>query len=125
MAVFLILPDVRRLIDMLVLGRRVEPIEIRPLFRRPWLRRGTLVLRTLLVLAFTAYMLNFSHQIGQRPKSPLYGIWNVDEFEIDGQVRPPLVTDRERWRRVIFHYPSTMAVQLMSDSRVRYSLELD
>ena len=97
MAVFLIIPDVRRLIDMLVL----------------------------LVLAFTAYMLNFSHQIGQRPKSPLYGIWNVDDFEIDGQVRPPLVTDRERWRRVIFHYPGTMAVQLMSDSRVRYSLELD
>jgi hypothetical protein len=125
MAVFLILPDVRRLIDTLVLGRGVEPIEIRPLFRRPWLRRGTLVLRTLLVLAFTAYMLNFSHQIGQRPKSPLYGIWNVDELEIDGQVRPPLVTDRERWRRVIFHYPNTMAVQLMSDSRVRYSLELD
>ncbi len=125
MAVFLILPDLRRLIDVFVLGRRVEPVEIRPLFRRPFLHRGTLMLRTLLVLAFTASTLNAAHQNRQIGKSPLYGIWNVDEFEIDGQVRPPLVTDRERWRRVIFHYPGTMAVQLMSDSRERYVLHLD
>jgi len=125
MAVFLIVPDLRRLTDMFVLGRRVEPVEIRPLFRRLWLRRGTLVLRTLLVLAFTAYTLNVSYQNSQIGKSPLYGIWNVDELEIDGQVRPPLVTDRERWRRVIFHFPGTMAVQLMSDSRERYLLHLD
>jgi hypothetical protein len=39
--------------------------------------------------------------------------------------RPPLVTDRERWRRVIFADPGTMAVQLMSDSRLRYVLNLN
>ena len=125
MAVFLILPDLRRLIDVFVHGRRVEPVEIRPLFRRLWLHRGALVLRTLLVLAFTGYMLNFAHQNTKVGKSPLYGIWNVDEFEIDGQVRPPLVTDRERWRRVIFDHPRILAVQLMSDSRERYLLDLD
>jgi hypothetical protein len=125
MAVFLIVPDLRRLIDVFVLGRRVEPIEIRPLFRRLWLRRGVLVLRTLLVLAYTAYLLNISYQNSLTQAQPLDGLWNVDEIEIDGQVRPPLVTDRERWRRVIFRYPSTMAVQLMSDSRERYVCNFD
>jgi len=125
MAVFLIVPDLRRLIDVLVLGHKVEPVESRPLFRRLRLRRGTLVLRTLLVLAYTAYMLNLSYQSSRIGTTPLHGIWSVDELEIDGQVRPPLVTDRERWRRVIIHYPGTMAVQLMSDSRVRYVLHLD
>jgi hypothetical protein len=125
MAVFLIVPDLRRLIDMFVLGRRVEPIEIRPFFRRLWLRRGGLVLRTLLVLAWTAFLLNASYQNSLTHAQPLDGLWNVDEMEIDGQARPPLVTDRERWRRVIFRYPSTMAVQLMSDSRERYTVNLD
>ena len=49
MALFLILPDLRRLIDVFVRDRSVEPVEIRPLFRPPWLRRGSLVLRPLLV----------------------------------------------------------------------------
>ena len=128
MAVFLIVPDLRRLVDVFVLGRRVEPAEIRPLFRRLWLCRGVLVLRTLLVLGYTAFLLNDAYQTNQAgldSKAPLRGLWNVDELEVNGQARPPLVTDRERWRRVIFRYPATMAVQLMSDSRVRYVLNFD
>ena len=129
MAVFLIVPDLRRLVDLFLLGRGVEPVAIQPLFRRLWLRRGALVLRTLIVLAYTAFLLNSTYQdnrtYSQQESAPLHGIWNVDEIVIDGQARPPLVTDRERWRRVIFHDPGTMAVQLMSDSRMRYVLNLN
>jgi hypothetical protein len=42
-----------------------------------------------------------------RTLPPLYGIWDVDEFLIDGQVRPPLLTDTGRWRRVIFERPGS------------------
>lgn len=130
MAVFLIVPDLWRLVDLLVLHRGVEPTAIQPFVRRPWLRRGVLVLRTLLVLAYTAFLLNTTYEdhrtyFQQESKAPLHGIWNVDEMVFDGQARPPLVTDRERWRRVIFHEPGQMAVQLMSDSRERYVLHLD
>jgi hypothetical protein len=59
------------------------------------------------------------------PRSPLYGIWNVEEFEVDGTIRPPLVTDAQRWRRVVFDYPKTIAGQLMSDTRRRYTVNLD
>ena len=83
------------------------------------------MLRTLLVLAFTAFLLHRSYQNSLPPAQPLHGLWNVDEIEIDGQARPPLVTDRERWRRVIFDAPDTMAVQLMSDICERYVLHLD
>jgi hypothetical protein len=58
-------------------------------------------------------------------KSPLRGIWKVDEFEVDGKVRPPLITDQERWRRVVFDYPQMIAIQLMTDTRRRYMLKLD
>src|SRR5580693_6185456 len=46
---------------------------------------------------------------GARAKSPLYGIWNVDQISIDGQLRPPLLTDSDRWRRAIFDYPKGAA----------------
>lgn len=128
MAVFLIVPDARRLIDVFVRNRRVEPVPMQPLFRRAWLRHGTVVLRTLLVLAYTGYLLNFSAENAgafykRDPKWPLRGVWSVDEYVVDGQARPPLVTDADRWRRVVFDLPTTMAVQLMSDSRVRYNLK--
>lgn len=128
MALFLILPDLRRLLNLLVFNRPVPPAEIRPLFRRKWLNRSALVLRTVFVFGFAIFFLYQAYQgskeYGSRaPKPPLYGIWNVDQFEMDGVARPPLITDETRWRRVVFSYPGMMAIQLMSDTRQRYRLE--
>src|SRR5207247_5053937 len=40
------------------------------------------------------------------PRSPLYGIWDVAQMSVDGQVRSPLLNDYDRrWRRVIFDDP--------------------
>jgi uncharacterized membrane protein YphA (DoxX/SURF4 family) len=130
MAIFLILPDLRRLIDLFVLNRRVEPPVIRPLFRRKWLHRGALVLRTVFLLGWAGMFLyqgwQGSQEYGNRaPKPPLYGVWNVEHFEIDGVVRPPLVTDATRWRRMAFSYWGMTSIQLMSDTRDRYRLALD
>jgi len=37
----------------------------------------------------------------RRPLPELYGIWEVDSFEADGVIRPSLLTDEQRWRRVL------------------------
>jgi hypothetical protein len=39
---------------------------------------------------------------GGAPKPVLYGIWNVDEISVNGQLHTPILTDNDRWRRVIF-----------------------
>jgi len=57
--------------------------------------------------------------------SPLAGIWNVDEMTIDGVVRPPLATDRTRWRRWMLEGKTETAIQTMDDSETRYWLTLD
>ena len=62
---------------------------------------------------------------GGSPRSPLYGIWNVDDFKVDGQVRSPVLTDQERWRRVLLEIPTRMAYQRMDDSMVRYGASID
>jgi hypothetical protein len=131
MALFLIAPDARRLANLLLLNRGTEPVEIRPPFRRVWIGRGILVLRTVVVVGFTALALYGAYQ-GQRtygdraPRSPLYGIWEVEEFTLDGKELPPLVTDRTRWRRIAFGRTNTVvSVQGMSGSRRYYGLKLD
>jgi hypothetical protein len=130
MALFLTLPDLRRLANLFVLNRAVEPAEDRPLFARRGFHRGALVFRTVFVagfIALTAYDIYDSYKTYGDPaqKSPFYGVWNVDELVVDGQARPPLTTDGSRWRRMVFDYPQTLAIQLMSDSRERYGLKLD
>ena len=59
------------------------------------------------------------------PKPALYGIWDVDEFAVDGQPRPPLLTDNGRWRRIIFDRYDLAALDRMSDTRVFYTAALD
>ena len=46
-------------------------------------------------------------------------------FEVNGKPRPPLLTDVDRWRRVVFDHPQMIAIQMMSDTRRRYMLKLD
>lgn len=60
-----------------------------------------------------------------RPKPPLYGIWDLNQITVDGQVRPPLFTDNDRWRRIIFEFPGTAMIQQFDDSRKSYGAEID
>ena len=85
-----------------LLNRRAEPAEDRPLFTAPRLHRAGLAVRTLLFAALTAFV-PLGELAGQqgatgRPAQPvpLAGIWNVEAFTVDGQARPPLLTDETR-----------------------------
>ena len=130
MVTYLIAPDLGRIATMFLMNRGADAVEIHPLLGRKWLDRTAIVARTLLVSAYLGLALLNAYE-GRKlfgdlsPRSPLYGIWQVDEFEVDGKVRPPLVTDAERWRCVVFDHPTMLAVQLMSDRRIRYMLNLD
>ncbi len=101
-----------------------------PLVGRLWVDRTAVVFRTILVLGFLGMSLHIASE-GRKsygdfsPRSPLYGIWTVEEFEVDGKARPPLATDNDRWRRVVFDHPKMVTIQLMSDKRVRHILDLD
>ncbi len=131
MAVFLAAHDLRRLANLFVLNRPAEPEEVRPLFRRKWLARTATGFAASFTLFMTGMFLYRSYrdfeQYGREAaaKSPLYGMWTVEEFAVDGEVRPALATDEKRWRRMFFTAPGRCAIQLMSDSRERYNLELD
>ena len=130
MAIFLVVPDAGRLANLFLLNRPAEPVIYYTFFSKGWLDLGVRLTRTALVLVFLAFSLHGAYQSSQKfgdlaPKSPLYGVWNVEEFEIDGKIRPPLVSNSDRWRRVVFDYPMMAGIQLMSDRRQRYLIEID
>lgn len=62
---------------------------------------------------------------GGAPRSPFYGIWTIDEMRIGGVVRAPLLTDYDRWRRVIFDHPDAISFQRMDDTFNSYRSELN
>ena len=62
---------------------------------------------------------------GARTKSTLYGIWDIDQLVLDGKAREPLLTDKDRWKRMIFDYPESVAFQRMDDALAHYGAAID
>ena len=125
MAVFLVLPDARRLANFFVLNRPAECVRVQPLFRRPLWQRGAVVLGSLFLIAVTGTSLYQSYDqrrsfIAQR--SPLYGVWEVEEFTFQ---QPTPSALNQGWRRVIFDSPRRIAVQTAADPHQRFMSQLD
>lgn len=128
MAVFLAAHDLRRLANLLVLNRPAPAAPDPRLVRRRGLRYAALAFQVVFAVGFSVYILNMGWQqlhayTGKR--SPLRGVWNVEELQVDGQAGPPPGDEALQWRRLIFDYPTMVAVQLTSDSRRRYGVKLD
>jgi hypothetical protein len=112
MSLFLMAPDLPWLARVFVLGRREVPRGYTPLVRRPWLNRTLAVVRTVVVLTFVGVTLYGNYERSKlyglmAPEPPLFGLWEVEEFALDGKVRPPLTTDAGRWQRVTFNQALT------------------
>jgi len=130
MSLFLIAPDMERLCNFLLRDRAVAPSAHPTLFRS---RRANRIAFALQVL-FGLWMIGSSiyggvsawHTYGGgRVKSALYGIWNIEELSVDGQVRSPLVTDYDRFRRAIFEFPERMSFQRMDDTMYSLAAAID
>jgi hypothetical protein len=130
MALFLAAPDARRLADFFLAGRAVPPADLPRLVPWAWPHSAVILLRTMLVagllgLAVYAAWLGRVTNGDRSPRSPLYGVWNVEAYVVDGKVRPPLLSDDMRWRRVVFDGPRETTVYLMTDKQTFYPSELD
>jgi hypothetical protein len=130
LSLFLLAPDIQRLLDVFFFNRPVQPSRQFPLFATPRANRMAAVTQILfgaLLIGMNGYGSWTSwHQYGGgSPKSALYGIWNVEQLVVDGQERPPLMSDHERWRRVIFDAPARMAFQKMDESLAPYGVAIN
>jgi hypothetical protein len=131
LSLFLLAPELRRLGNVL-LDRAAGPSTQPPLFRTARANRVALAAQVAFGLYLLAMFTTISLRLyygeggGGSPKSPLYGIWSVDEMSIDGVRRLPELNDYDqRWRRVIFDSPEVMVFQRTDDSFARYGVSID
>ncbi len=126
---FLLLPDFRRLANVFIFNRRAEPVEETPLFKDKQFNFAALLLQfafLIMVVFMTgkeAYL--DSVKAATHLPAPIRGIWSVEEFTFDGVQHPPMITDTERWNRVIFDDPDLLTIQPMDGSLQQYDLKLD
>ena len=132
LSLFLLAPDSRRLANLFIFNRPAGASTEPELFRTRRANRIALAVQ----IAFGLYLLVLYTDIGRTfwyaeggggsPRSPLYGIWNVEEMTIDGELRPTRLNDYDRrWRRVIFDAPRWIFFQRTDDSFVRYGVNID
>lgn len=127
MALFLLAPDLRRLCRFFFLNHATETSTQGPLFQSRRANHIALALQVLFGLgllagnAFNAWS-SWSVYGGGRPKSELYGIWNVKQ--ISGNDGSP-VRAYDQWRRAIFDFPASLAVQQRDDSLAYYTASIN
>jgi hypothetical protein len=131
LALVLIAPDLSRLANLLLWNRPAAPRDELSLWRTAGARRRALFVQ----LAIGAYLLGMFTFInvrfwqvggGGRPRSALYGIWNVEQMSVDGVVQAPVLNDYDRrWRRVIFDEPDAIVFQRTDDSFAHYNGTID
>ncbi|HUI85270.1 MAG TPA: hypothetical protein VL240_13660 [Candidatus Binatia bacterium] len=116
---FILLPDAGRMLDFFVRHRTTRLTPMQPLFnRRPWLERAAFAVQIIFGLMLLTYNFHRAYQKTEMLESgkniPLRGIWSVDQFQFDAQVRPPLLSDQLRWRRLVIDSAHDAVVQQMT-----------
>lgn len=129
-SLLILAPDFRRLANLFVLNRPAEPRPRLPLFSSP---RAQRIAATCIAFLWLWMIGNNVYgawdgwrQYGSgAPKPPLYGIWNIEDYTVDGKPHPLLATDTQQWRRIIFDFPEAAQVQRMDESRTGYGAKVD
>jgi len=131
-SIFLLLPELERLARFFVLHRSVEAPKPELRFARRWVNYTLLIAQVALGIFFAGQALYQSYK--QRHSffagdfaapAALHGPWAVDEFTVNGQVRPQLITDTLQWQKVIFDTRAAIVAQGMDGKMLRLNAKMD
>ena len=131
MAIFLLGPNLQRIVDFFVRNRSTYPaarvtlpLKSDRAFRIATIAQVVLWLWLIGNMIYTDW--DGWHQYGGgRPKPTLYGIWDVQSLTVDGHAHPLLINEDDGWRRIIFDFPEAAQIQLMDESRKGYGAKVD
>ena len=117
MAGLLVLPDLRRLVQGLVLGRATIPSP-HVLPGRRWRRREAAIAVTLLASALIGtgiHAVGMRHELGRTPRSEIDGAYDVIAFVRNGNELPAWSPDPTRWRALMVGSPQHLTVRFAND----------
>lgn len=130
MSLFLIVLDGKRLLNFLILNKEVPAREIQHFITNPKFRKIKDYIKWGLVtigLGFSIYqMYNLIELYGPAAEKPkLYGLHEVESFERNGEIIPPLTTDSTRWDKLIVQRAGSARIHFMPNNRKFYDFKSD
>ena len=143
MAVFLVAPDIQRLMNVLVLNRPAAPRETVQLSSRRWVNLAAQIFLTVAAVLLLAVLTRESvkryanaNPPATAPQPALYGAWQVDEFTTSTSPPAPLFTAKlasdmhigpgdERWTELIIESGSGAVIRLTSGFPDYVTLKVD
>jgi len=94
-----------------------------------WKRRLKLTLKIFAIFfaLFSTFWSSFnSRNYGDdAPKTPLYGIYNVQSFLLNNDTIAPMMTDTTRWKQVVINYEQSLRITTMPDSLRWMRMKMD
>lgn len=109
MAVFLLVPDMRRLVNLFLLNKTAEPGPVKPLYYNNKTRWAYFIGKTLLLLYIVVPQVMFAMKSQQEWKAyankaksdQLGGEYEVETFIVNRDTLPPRPDDTRRWKRMM------------------------
>jgi hypothetical protein len=120
MALFLLVPDARRLMSVFLFNRATEAADRTATFRSVRVERIAVGVQLLLGMIVVASALMFHHAVVpvlnviDTNRVPNYGVWDVEDFSLDGAPHLPLLTDGVRWQRIVFDDYNSASIERMN-----------
>jgi hypothetical protein len=124
MSLVLLAPYLRRLVNVFVLQGACGPLTQPSLFTEDRKNRVATWIQVAIGMwvalsgGYDRWVVWQEQYSPSSPKSELYGIWDVQDFTVDGQPVPPLLTDENRWQRLVFDDPEAATYQRMDGELV-------
>jgi len=124
MSLVLLAPYLRRLVNVFVLQGACEPLTQPSLFTEDRKNRAAAWIQVAIGMwvalsgGYDRWVVWQEQYSPSSPKSELYEIWDVRYFIVDGRPVPPLLTDENRWQRLVFDAPQAATYQRMDDQLV-------
>ncbi len=122
--------DGRRILDLLVRNRPVSAALHPAHFSSLKLNRAALGLKSLAVTALvvSGVVNGLGAERAYRSlasKPAIYGIYDVERFEIDGETLAPLLTESRRWQTVIFDVQRQLTLRMMDGEMRAFGFGVD
>lgn len=140
LSIFLVVPQMQRLADVLVFNRAVDPVPEVHLSRRPRVNRTVRIVHAaagvFLLIAFSwwTYRGYMRWQARLAEAVPFHGIWSVDQLNVppDRQLftaklirEMKLAPGDDRWQQLIFASPHELVIRLGNGALDYVNLKLD
>jgi hypothetical protein len=130
LAFILLFPDLKKILQTLVLNRGVSFTEWKP----QWNTKGKLlfysiakpmIIGVILFESLFVYFQSGNFNDDRAPRPQLWGAYEVESFVHNGIMLPSFSTEPNRFRRIFIHRRGYFIVQMMDDSMKDYRLRYD